>query len=180
MGQSILEKLKFDRLYLKNLRLWQLIVTCQVARKTAEVKNKLPIQLVTTQLILVHSNPLAIRFREDEKKFDVEGGYNIRYEITKKRIDKAIIKETKERLTQPGTIAIIYTQPNEYYEYRKYIDYLVSINYIKDSIEKVELEDMQGVYGLQAMRIKVNYSKNQDTDLDTMEKIVDEAKKIVL
>jgi len=180
MGQSILEKLKFDPLYLKNLRLWQLIVTCQITRKTAEVKSKLPIQLDTTQLILVHSNPLAIRFREDEKKFDVEGGYNIRYEITKKRIDKAVIKETKERLTQPGYIAIIYSQPNEYYEYKKYVDYLASINYIQPEIENVELEDMQGIYGLKAMRVEVNLNDNHENELNNMEKIVDEARKIVL
>lgn len=180
MGQSILEKLKFDPLYLKNLRLWQLILTCQITRKTAEVKSKLPIQLDTTQLILVHSNPLAIRFREDEKKFDVEGGYNIRYEITKKRIDKAVIKETKERLTQPGKIAIIYSQPNEYYEYRKYVDYLASINYIYGEIENLELEDMQGVYGLKAMRVKVSLNNHHEKELNNMKKIVDEAKKIVL
>jgi len=180
MGQSILEKLTFDPVYLKNLRLWQLIVMCQITRKTAEIKSSLPIQLDTTQLVLVHSRPLSIRCREDEKKCDVEGGYNIRYEITKKRIDKAVIKETKERLTQPGSIAIIYSQPNEYYEYRKYIDYLASINYIQGEVENVELEDMQGVYGLKAMRVKVNLNENHENELNNMEKIVDEAKKIVL
>ena len=179
MGQSILERLTFDPVYLKNLRLWQLIVMSQISVKIAKIKSGLPIQLDVTQLVLVHSSPLAIRFREDEKKFDVEGGYNIRYEITKKRIDKAVIKNTKERLTQPGSIAIIYSQQNEYAEYKKYIDYLVSIKYIKAEIENVELEDMQGVYGLQALRIKVNYNIADKNDLDNMEKIVDEAKKIV-
>ena len=41
---------------------------------------------------LVHDEPMAIRFRADEKKFDVDGAYNMRYEIIKKRIDKALIK----------------------------------------------------------------------------------------
>ncbi|TAK35947.1 MAG: hypothetical protein EPO28_13950 [Saprospiraceae bacterium] len=40
----------------------------------------------------------------DEKRLDVEGSYNVRYEIIKKRIDKALLKGTQERLTQsPGT-----------------------------------------------------------------------------
>ncbi len=43
-------------------------------------------------MLLVHSNPLAIRFRIDEKRFDVDGAYNARYEIIKKRVDKANIK----------------------------------------------------------------------------------------
>ncbi len=180
IGQSILEKLTFDPVYLKNLRLWQLIVMCQIARKTAEIKSKIPIQLDTTQLVLIHSNSLSIRFREDEKKFDVEGGYNIRYEITKKRIDKAIIKGTNERLTQPGSIAIIYSQPDEFMEYKKYIDYLRSINYLTGDPENVELEDMQGVYGLQALRVKVNLGNTSKNELNSMEKIVDEAKKIIL
>lgn len=180
IGQSILEELTFDPVYLKNVRLWQMIVMCQLARKTAKIKSSLPIQLDTTQLVLVHSSPLSIRFREDEKKFDVEGGYNIRYEITKKRIDKAVIKGTNERLTQPGTIAIIYSQPNEFFEYKKYIDYLVSINYLKGSIEKVELEDMPGVYGLQAVRVDVNIDGSPLKNLDNMEEIVNVAQKITL
>ncbi len=39
---------------------------------------------------------------------------------------------------------------------------------------------MQGVYGLQAIRVKVNLNDPDENDLDNMEKIVDEAKKIVL
>ena len=45
------------------------------------------------------------------KKFDMDGGYNDLYEIIKKRIDNTTIKETGERLTKAGKIAITY--PNE-------------------------------------------------------------------
>jgi hypothetical protein len=34
----------------------------------------------------------------DEKRFDVDGTYNARYEVVKKRIDKNNIKERKELL----------------------------------------------------------------------------------
>jgi hypothetical protein len=177
VGQSLLEEMTFDPVYLKNLRLWELIIMCQIARKTEEIKSDLPIPLDTTQMVLVHSNPLDIRFRQDEKKFDVEGGYNIRYEIIKKRIDKAVIKGTDQRLTQPGTIAIIYSQPNEYYEYKKYLDYLKSVNYIMGDTEEVELEEMQGVFGLQALRVKINYKQNLKKELNSMDEIVKEAGK---
>ncbi len=178
VGQSLLENEKFDPIYLKNLRLWQLIVTCQIGRKIAELKNTLPIPLEITQLILVHSNSLSIKFREDEKKFDVEGGYNIRYEITKKRIDKALIKGTNERITKPGSIAIIYSQHEELLEYQKYLDYLRSINYLTNKFESFELEDMQGVYGLKALRVEINLKRTKVKPLDNMEKIAIEAMKI--
>jgi len=178
VGQSLLERKKYNPIYLKNLRLWQLIVMCQIGRKINNLQSELPIPLEITQLILVHSNPLSIKFREDEKKFDVEGGYNIRYEITKKRIDKALIRGTKERLTKPGSIAIIYSQPDELFEYEKYINYLLSINYLTDKVESFELEDMQGVYGLQAVRVQINFDDTETKDLDNMEKIASEAETI--
>ena len=61
----------------------------------------LPLPLQATHLVLVQHAPLSIRFRFDEKRFDVDGAYDIRYEIVK-RIDKALIKGATERVTQPG------------------------------------------------------------------------------
>ena len=94
IGQSLLQSKSFHPLHLRNLRLWQLLITCGVENLHASYKDELPMPLDITSLILAHSNPLAIRFRMDEKRFDVDGAYNIRYEILKKRIDKAYIKGT--------------------------------------------------------------------------------------
>src|SRR5205823_6487557 len=82
----------------------------------------------------------SIRFRFDEKRFDVDGAYDIRYEIVKKRIDKAVIKGTAERITQPGKVAIVYSHPAEGHEYRGYIEYLQSLGYFTGEVEDVELE----------------------------------------
>ncbi|WP_421919801.1 GAF domain-containing protein [Marinifilum sp.] len=161
IGESIANNLNFDRIYLKNLRLWQLIVSAEMARKTDALKKSLPIPMDTTGLILVHSQPLAIRFRQDEKKFDVDGAYNIRYEIVKKRIDKAKIKGTDERLTQPGMLAIIFSQEKEMAEYQRYLEYLIAAGYFEDKIEYHTLEDLQGVYGLRAIRVKVKNGKEE-------------------
>lgn len=155
LGSSLMENGEFDEFYLKNLRLWQIILTCGIVKRTLDLKSKLKTPLETTHLILVHSAPLTIRFRYDEKKFDVEGTYNLRYEIMKKRIDKATIKGTQERLTQPGKIAIVYAHEKECAEYMKYLDYLKTADYIEDEIEEFELENLQGLYGLKALRISV-------------------------
>ena len=166
IGQSMSESRKFNKMYLKNLRLWQLMTTTEVARRADRLIPDLPIPLATTHLVLVHSNPLSVRFRLDERQFDVDGAYNIRYEIVKKRIDKAFIKGTNERLTQPDKIAIVYSQAKDAEEYREYIEYLQSTGDLLDEIEDVELEALQGVQGLRALRVQVNMQKaSQSVDI---------------
>lgn len=112
--------------------------------------------LQTTQLVLVQSQCIAISFRRDERKFDVEGSYNTRYEIVKKRLDKVRIKETNERLTQPGKIAIVYSNQKEVPEYEEYIKFLQKKNVLKQEMEFLELEELQGIKGLKAMRVEIN------------------------
>jgi hypothetical protein len=92
IGQSIAPNKPFNPLYLKNLRLWQLISMAKIVKMTEDLIPQLPVPLHTTQLILIHSNPIDISFRKDERRFDTEGAYNLRYEIMKKRIDKALVK----------------------------------------------------------------------------------------
>ncbi|MFC6998450.1 GAF domain-containing protein [Rufibacter roseus] len=156
VGASLEERQPFDIMFLRNLRLWQLMVMCEVTRRAAALKPKLKVPLETTQLILIHSQPLAIRFRQDERKFDVDGAYNIRYEIVKKRVDKALIRGTDERLTQPGKVAIVYSQAREANEYMEYIEYLQNKQVLTEDVENLEIDDLQGVSGLKALRVKVN------------------------
>ncbi|MBC6607292.1 GAF domain-containing protein [Hymenobacter sp. BT188] len=155
VGASLVENKPFDLVFLKNLRLWQLLVMIEITRRTAELRDKLPVSLETTQLILIHGQPLNIRFRLDERQFDVDGAYNIRYEIIKKRIDKATVLGTGERLTQPGYIALVYAQQREADEYLEYLDYLQDRGLLESEVEELELEELQGVKGLLALRVKV-------------------------
>jgi hypothetical protein len=167
IGQSITPSKKFDELYLRNMKMWQLKVLTKASRMAHQLKNELPYSLNTTQLILAHSIPISISFRISERKFDVDGAYNTRYEIIKKRIDKVRIKDTNERLTQPGKIAIIYSQPKEASEYEEYIEFLQNRQLLKPGIEKMELEELQGVIGLKALRVDVNYdSVKQDKGIE--------------
>ena len=159
IGQSLVNNRKYNELYLFNLRLWQLQMMCEMEVLAYKLKNELPHPLEIASLVLVHSAPLSIKFRMDEKRFDVDGAYNIRYEIIKKRIDKALIKGTKERLTQPGKIAIVYSQNEDAKEYLKYIKHLQSIHYLTDEIENLKIEDLQGTTGLKALRVTVNFEK---------------------
>jgi hypothetical protein len=156
IGASLVETGRFDLLYLRNLRLWQLLLMCGIARRAEALKARLPVPLDTTHLVLAQHAPLAIHFRLDEKRFDVDGAYNVRYEVIKKRIDKATVKGRGERLTQPGRIAIVYTQPREAAEYREYIDYLQGRGDLAPGVEDLEIEELQGVEGLRALRVAVN------------------------
>ena len=162
IGQSLTNQKKFDQLYLYNLRLWQLQVMCEMENVANIARKSMNHDLQVASLILVHSNPLSIKFRMDEKQFDVDGAYNIRYEIIKKRIDKAHIKGTQDRLTVPGKIAIVYSQDKEANEYLKYIKYLKSKN-ILGKVEYLNIEDLQGISGLKALRVKVIYRNDYDS-----------------
>lgn len=160
VGQSLAPQHKFDDIYVKNLKLWQITMLTKAARLTRALEKKLTLPLQTTQLILAHSIPLSISFRRKERKFDVDGAYNIRYEIIKKRIDKVHLKDSEERLTQPGKIAVVYSQQKELQEYLEYIEFLQNEGLLTDNIEHLELEDTQGISGLKAIRVEINLNSN--------------------
>jgi len=135
----------------------------KAARITAQLEQELPMPLRTTQLILASNQPLTICFRTEERKFDVDGVGNTRYEIIKKRIDKVHIRNSEERLTQPGMIAIVYTQAKDAAEYKEYIEFLQQKDLLHPGVENLDLEELQGVSGLKALRVAI-----QPASMETM------------
>ena len=138
-----------------------------IAVATHALLTEIPGQLETTQLIFVHSNPIDISFRKDERRFDVEGGYNIRYQVVKKRVDKVHLRNSSERLTQPGKIGVIYFNEKEAEEYLEYVHYLQEKGVLNDDLEHLELEELQGVSGLKAFRVGVRLRQTSGGGLDT-------------
>ena len=180
IGASMTPTSAFNKVYLYNLRLWQLSTMCEMENHFYHKQSGAELQLDAASLILVFSTTLSIRYRMDEKKFDVDGTYNARYEIIKKRIDKALVKGSDERVTQKGKIAIIYSQDSDAEEYTRYIHYLQRKNYLGEEIEYVELEDVQGVVGLKAIRVEVLYTsklprskENQTITYDDLMEVLD-------
>lgn len=163
IGESITKNNSFNLVYLYNLRLWQLQIMCEMENSYYQMKSGYPIALDVASMILVFSQPLSISFRMDEKQFDVDGTYNARYEIVKKRVDKAFIKGTKNRLTQQGKISIVYSQKQDEIEYLNYIKFLQSKHYLDTDVEIVELQDLQAVTGLKAIRVSVLYHKDKNS-----------------
>jgi hypothetical protein len=162
IGDSISPGLGFHPLLVKNLRLWQLMVMCEMEQEYREARKTFDIQLDVASLILAYSNSLSIQFRMDEKKFDVEGAYNARYEIIKKRIDKAHIKGTSERITEAGKMVVVYSSEEDEKEYLRYFKFLQSKGLLKKGPpEIVTLEDLQGVSGLKALRLGVDFNDDQ-------------------
>lgn len=155
VGDSLTQRRDFSKLYLNELRLWQLKTVCLLAQASVELESQTAKPLTVAHLILAQSDPIGLRYSQEEKQFNVDGAYNTSYEIIKKRIDKAHIKGTDERLTQPGKIALVYTQNSEAQEYRMFFDYLQQTGFLQAGIEDIDLEDLQGVYGLRALRVAV-------------------------
>ena len=177
IGESITKEESFNEIYLYNLRLWQLQVMCEMESEYYQNMENYPISLDVASMILVFNQPMSIRFRMDEKQFDVDGTYNARYEVVKKRIDKAFIKGTEERITTKGKITIVYSQKADEEEYMNYIKFLQSKKVLDTTVEIVELEDLQSVTGLKAIRVPILYhSKDDDTAFYTYDDLINELK----
>ena len=175
IGESITREESFDKIYLYNLRLWQMQVMCEMENAHYKLSRKLKHPLDVASMILVFNSSLSVRFRMDEKRFDVDGTYNARYEVVKKRVDKAHIKGTKRRITQAGKIAIVYSHKEDEREYMGYVQFLQAKNYLGSTIEIVELEDLQGVTGLKAILVEVLYkSKSGEKEYYNYEDLMKE------
>lgn len=165
IGQAITPQEEFFPFYLKNLRLVQLSTMAAIARQTRALMPQLPTPLETTQLIFINTHTIDISFRSDERRFDVEGGYNVRYEMMKKRIDKVHLLNSSERLTQPGKIALVYSQQKDIEEYLHHIFYLQERKILLDDLEYLDLERLQALDGLKALRIGVSLEEVREEEL---------------
>ena len=141
---------------------WQIDTMLAMANVARANRAKLSVPLETTQLILVHENSVDISYRIDEKHFDVEGSYSIRYEVVKKRIDKVKLLGSSERLTQPNTIAIVYAHKDNCRPYLERVGQLIEKGSLKRDIEFLDLEQLQGVGNLKAIRVHINNTQLQN------------------
>ncbi len=156
VGASMAESGVLAPFHIKNLTLWQMILSCGLAWHAEHIKPELEVPLDICHLILINHTPLSIRFRFDEKRFDVDGAYDVRHEIIKSRLDKALIKGTGDRLTQPGRIAVVYSNPEEGRQIQQHVDFMTSQGKLNNDLEVLELDDMPDVKGLKAFRVGVN------------------------
>jgi hypothetical protein len=88
----------------------------------------------------------------------VDGAYDVRHQLVKSRLDKAMVKGVDERLTQPGKVAIVYSQAEEEAEMMRHISFLQAEGYLTNDVEKLEVEELTGVHGLKALRVGVDFN----------------------
>jgi hypothetical protein len=167
-GKSIRPSVPFPADAQETIINWQMDSMMDMAFAAHKNKHKLTVPLETTQLILVHENKVDISYRIDERHFDVQGSYSIRYEVVKKRIDKVHLLNSAERLTQPGTIAIVYTHKNSIHPYLAKINALTASGNLLPGVEYLDLEQLQGIGKLKAIRVNINFDHN-DTVLASNE-----------
>jgi hypothetical protein len=153
IGPTIAPELHYNSKVVHKLRYWQLKTICKMELDFQSFKKDLPIQLDIASLIFVYNEKIDIRFRMDEKRFDVDGAYNSYYEIIKKRLDKAHVKDSSERITAPGKITIVYFGMENQKEYLDYISKLQKKGVLQNDIEFLKVEDLQGITGLLALRV---------------------------
>ncbi|MDR0227665.1 MAG: hypothetical protein LBI72_01145 [Flavobacteriaceae bacterium] len=163
IGSSICPTKSFDFTYLQNLRLWQLQVMAELMCVHYSNNVQDALKMDVTVLLFVYDASLGIQFRMDEKRFDIDGSYNTRYEIIKKRLDKACIKGTTERIVQPHKITIAFASTYDIADYVNYIAYAQQLGILLNDVEQFEIEDMQSVSGLIGIRVGVNLNCDLDT-----------------
>ncbi|ROI02981.1 GAF domain-containing protein [Chryseobacterium sp. G0240] len=155
IGHTIAPDLHYTFKVVHKLRYWQLKTICRMEHEFQSFKKDLPIPLDIASLIFVYNEKIDIRFRMDEKRFDVDGAYNSYYEIIKKRLDKAHIKDSSERITAPGKITIVYFGMENQKEYLEYITKLQKKGVLQHDVEFLKVEDLQGITGLLALRVSL-------------------------
>ncbi|MBE9108709.1 GAF domain-containing protein [Nodosilinea sp. LEGE 07298] len=154
-GQSI--DSTFTEFQLKSLRYEQLRAVCDCARQGFALKAAYDTDMTLTHLVLVQAFTVDIVHDDtSERLFDVRGTRDTRYEIVKKRIDKACDAETGDRITQPGMLTVVYSTTEEWQEYERYLRYLHREGIVDSSIERGTVEPLQGVSGLKFARVRVN------------------------
>ncbi|KUJ54762.1 GAF domain-containing protein [Chryseobacterium aquaticum] len=155
IGSNIAPELPYSSKVVHELRYWQLETICTMEQEFHLFKKDLPVSLDIASLIFVYNEKIDIRFRMDEKRFDVDGAFNSNFEIIKKRLEKAHIKDSTERITSPGKITIVYFGMENQREYLQYINRLQKLNVLKSDIEFLRVEDLQGITGLLALRVSL-------------------------
>ncbi|WP_312391256.1 GAF domain-containing protein [Chryseobacterium sp.] len=155
IGQNIAPDLQYSSKVVHKLRYWQLKTICNMEREFQNFKQDLSIPLDIASLIFVYNEKVDIRFRMDEKRFDIDGAYNSYYEIIKKRLDKAHVKDSDERITCPGKITIVYFGMENQKEYLEYITKLQKKGILQSDVEFLRVEDLQGITGLLALRVSL-------------------------
>lgn len=155
IGQNLNPTLPYSSKNLSKLRFWQLETICKIEQEFKKFGKQLPINLEIASMIFVYNEKIDIRFRMDEKRFDVDGAHNSFYEIIKKRLEKAKIKDSSERITSPGKITIVYFGMENQKEYLGYISRLQKNLILKNDVELLRVEDLQGASGLLAMRVSL-------------------------
>ena len=147
---------KFSPFHLKSLRYEQLRGICQCARRAYQIQSEFDTALEMTHLVLVQDLTVDIFHDErTDRPFEVRGTRDTRYEIVKKRIDKAVDYETRDRITQPGELTIVYSTGNERQQYEEYLRYLKREGWVNDATESGTVEPLQGVTGLKYMRVPI-------------------------
>jgi hypothetical protein len=154
VGESI--DSKFCKFHLRSLRYEQMKAVCDCARTAFSLQSRYETKLEVTHLVLVQDLTVDIFHDENtEKLFDVRGTRDIRYEIVKKRIDKAVDEKNRKRITQPGMLTLVYSTEEEWSEYQEYLRYLARENWVGTEIESGTIEPLQGITGLKFALVRI-------------------------
>ncbi|XGV94544.1 MAG: GAF domain-containing protein [Leptolyngbya sp. BL-A-14] len=160
---------QFGNFQLRSLRYEQLCAVCDCARTAFKLQEIYSTHMQVTHLVLVQDTAIDIFHDETtERMFDVRGSRDTRYEIVKKRIDKAIDEETGTRITQPGMLTLVFCTDDEWAEYQQYFRYLMREGWVDELVERGMVQPLQGVTGLKYARVRVLPESDEANNLTSV------------
>lgn len=166
-GQSI--DPHFGKFHLRSLRYEQLRAVCDCARVSLRLQVEMQSEMQVTHLVLVQDSTVDIFHDETtEKLFDVRGTRDTRYEIVKKRIDKAVDEQDRTRITQPGMLTLVYSTAEELEEYQQYLHYLMREGQVDTKCDRGTVEPLQGVTGLKFIRVRILPDNTPTAEMPTL------------
>src|SRR5690606_25058935 len=104
IGNSITPNKIYDDIYLYNLRLWQLQMMSKMVITHQQLKPNLGVDMDHSNLILSDYSVASLKARMDKKRFVLNTKRDLRYEILMKRLSKARVKHSNERIVQSNQL----------------------------------------------------------------------------
>jgi hypothetical protein len=158
VGENISPRLTYHANYLKNLRLWQLVTSCQVAKAAEALRNEIPVDLKVGQLIIAEDVPVKLEFDYDERRF-----YYLEKSQSKiNRVRDALkmhgrLKEI-ESLTKNGFVNVLCSENKEKEEYLAYFRHMQNLGFLsKSSFEKNEVINLPEMSPMMLLRFEISH-----------------------
>ena len=157
IGKSISPHKNFHMNYVKNLRLWQLVTCCQMAKAAESLRSELPVDLRTGIVLVAQDTPVTIQFNYHERRFEFREPTRSKIKRLREFILQPKPAEEHKLLTSPDALTVLYTENAERDEYLAYFEHMKNLGFLAPKpVEKYEVKNIPDASGVMALRVEIS------------------------